>query len=133
LLAAAFTLAAGPAIPAVGAVFLSKAQARRAAITVTARTCRIVPWCRGYEVVPARRCARERPARVHCAIAFLTADRHRCRGLVVVSKERTGRLDRGMAVPMDCSAPPARALTSPRRAARRARDRKSDRGAALQP
>jgi hypothetical protein len=103
LLAVAIALAAVPATTAVGAVFLSKADARRAAVSVTARTCRVVPWCRGYAVVPARRCARERPDRVHCAIAFITGNRHRCRGLVVVSKSRTGRLDRGMAVPMDCS------------------------------
>jgi hypothetical protein len=103
LLAAAITLAVVPATTAVGAVFLSKTEAHRAAVTVTARTCRVVPWCRGYTVVPARRCARERSDRVHCAIAFITANRHRCRGLVVVAKRRTGRLARGMAVPMDCS------------------------------
>ena len=103
MLAAAVTLAAMPATSS-AAVFLSKTQARRAALSVTARTCRIVSWCKGFEVVPARRCRRERPERVHCSIAFLTADLHRCRGLVVVSKTRTGRLDRGMAVPMNCGA-----------------------------
>ena len=97
-------LAAVPAASAVAAVFLSKTQARRVAVTVTAQTCRVVPWCKGYTVVPAQRCSRERPSAVHCSIAFLTADRRRCRGLVVVAKRRTGRIDRGMAVPMNCGA-----------------------------
>ena len=135
MFATTFVLAAVPAT-AVGAVFLSKAEARRAAVTVTARTCRVVPWCRGFEVVPARRCSRERPTRVHCAIAFITADRHRCRGLVVVAKRRTGRLDRGMAVPPDCSANAAANRLSARApgAARRtirARSRKYGGGGAL--
>ena len=97
-------LAAVPAASAVAAVFLSKTQARRVAVTVTAQTCRVVPWCKGYAVVPAQRCSRERPSAVHCSIAFITADRRRCRGLVVVAKRRTGRIDRGMAVPMNCGA-----------------------------
>jgi hypothetical protein len=136
LLATSFVLAAVPATTAVGAVFLSKAEARRAAVAVTARTCRAVPWCQGFEVVSARRCSRERPSRVHCAIAFITADRHRCRGLVVVAKSRTGRLARGMAVPMDCSGTAAadrllgRATDAARRTIR-ARSRKYGGRAAL--
>ena len=100
----AVALAGIPATSAAAAVFLSKTQARRVAVTVTAQTCRIVPWCKGYTVVPAQRCSRERPSAVHCSIAFITADRHRCRGLVVVAKRRSGRIDRGMAVPMNCGA-----------------------------
>ena len=97
-------LAGVTAPSALAAVFLSKTQARRVAVTVTAQTCRIVPWCKGYTVVPAQRCSRERPSAVHCSIAFITADRRRCRGLVFVAKRRTGRIDRGLAVPMNCGA-----------------------------
>jgi hypothetical protein len=102
---AAATLAVGVA-PAFGGTFLSKARARSVAVTVTAQTCRVVGWCQGYEVVPASRCHRQRPTIVRCSIAFITADRRRCRGLVVVSRARTGRLERAMAVPMYCGTTP---------------------------
>jgi len=102
--ATAATLAVAPAGPAHGAVFLGKAEARRVAVTVAGQACRVVEWCRRSEVVPARRCVRERRSAVHCAIAFVTAGGRRCGGLVVVSKTARGRLDRALALPMDCAA-----------------------------
>src|SRR4051794_23977347 len=101
--ATAATLAVAPAGPAGGAVLLGKAEARRVAVTVAGEACRVVTWCRRSEVVPARRCVRERRNAVHCGIAFVTAGGRRCGGVVVVSKTAAGRLDRALAVPMDCS------------------------------
>jgi hypothetical protein len=82
----------------------SKRDARRVAVRATAATCRTVAWCIGYNVVPAHRCRRAEHRTVYCAIAFITAQRQRCGGVVGVSKTRRGRLDQVMAVPQNCSA-----------------------------
>jgi hypothetical protein len=103
--AAALTLSAATA----AAAGVSSADARRAAVRASARTCAVVPWCKGYGVVPARRCRRARDQAVSCAMWFLTARDDRCGGLVTVKRARSGRLDVGMAVPMNC----ARATSTP--------------------
>jgi hypothetical protein len=82
----------------------SKGDARRVAVRATAATCRTVAWCTGYDVVPAHRCRRAEHRTVYCAIAFITAQRQRCGGVVGVSRTRRGRLDQVMAVPLNCSA-----------------------------
>jgi hypothetical protein len=88
------------------AAWPSKHDARRVAVRDTAASCRAVAWCTGYDVVPARRCRRAEHRTVYCAIAFITATRQRCGGVVGVSRTRSGRLDRVMAVPQNCSADP---------------------------
>jgi hypothetical protein len=90
--------------PAFGAAWLSKATARSVAVRMSAETCSAIDWCKGYEVVSPRRCRRASGRAVYCRIVFITAGRDRCGGVVSVSKTRSGRIDRGMAVPMDCSA-----------------------------
>jgi hypothetical protein len=104
----ALALASPAAAPAAStsAVRLSKRDAHRVAVRTTAATCRAVAWCTGYDVVPARRCRRAEHRTVYCAIAFITAQRQRCGGVVGVSRTRSGRLDRVMAVPQNCSADP---------------------------
>ena len=101
--AAALIVAAVAATPAFGGAWLSKGAARAVAVDVTADTCRAVGWCRGYEVVPARRCRRAADRTVYCRVGFLTAGRQRCGGVVAVSKTRRGRIDPGMAVPQNCA------------------------------
>ena len=103
---AGLALAAPAEAPPAGssAAWPSKGDARRVAVRATAATCRTVAWCVGYDVVPARRCRRAEHRTVYCAIAFITAQRQRCGGVVGVSRTRRGRLDRVMAVPSDCSA-----------------------------
>jgi hypothetical protein len=98
--------------PAFGTAWLSKTTARRIAVDVTAQSCRTVDWCVAYDVVPVRRCRRHRDQRVSCAIAFRTADGRRCLGLATMKRTRGGQIDRGMAVPMNCS-PAAPSLPSP--------------------
>jgi hypothetical protein len=98
--AAAATLAA----PASGAVWISKRAARAVAVDAASQTCRAVGWCKGSEVVPAPRCRRASDRTVYCRVAFLTADADRCGGVVAVSRTRRGRIERGMALPEDCSA-----------------------------
>jgi hypothetical protein len=101
--AAMFVLAAVATTPAYGDALLRKSTARRVSVQVTSETCRVVQWCKGYEVVPARRCRREDQRAVYCRMWFITASRNRCGGLVSVSRTRAGRIDRGVAVPLDCS------------------------------
>jgi hypothetical protein len=101
----AVVLAVAVATPAFGAVWLSKTTAHQVAVTVTSQTCRSVGWCVRFEVVPVNRCRRVRNV-VYCGIAFVTADRSRCPGVVAVNRTRAGRIDRGMAVPMNCGAGP---------------------------
>ena len=72
-------------------------------VRVTAAACRGVAWCQDSDVVPAHRCRRAAHQTVYCAIAFITAQRQRCGGVVGVSRTRRGRLDQVMAVPHDCS------------------------------
>jgi hypothetical protein len=91
-----------PGAAAGSAVWLSKPDAHRLAVRTTAATCRAVAWCKGYDVVPARRCRRDEHETVYCAIAFITAQRQRCGGVVGVSRTRRGRLDQVMAVPHNC-------------------------------
>jgi hypothetical protein len=86
------------------AAWPSKRDAHRVAVRATAATCRTVAWCTGYDVVPAHRCRRAEHRTVYCAIAFITAQRQRCGGVVGVSRTRRGRLDNVMAVPQDCGA-----------------------------
>jgi len=93
-----------PGAAAGSAVWLSKTDAHRLAVRATAATCRAVAWCKGYDVVPARRCRRDEHETVYCAIAFITAQRQRCGGVVGVSRTRRGRLDQVMAVPQNCGA-----------------------------
>jgi hypothetical protein len=88
------------------AAWPSKHDARRVAVRDTAASCRAVAWCTDYDVVPAHRCRRAAHQTVYCAIAFITATRQRCGGVVGVSRTRPGRLDRVMAVPQNCSADP---------------------------
>ena len=102
--AAALVMATAVAAPAYGDVRLAKRTAHRVAVQMSDQTCAALPWCKGYEVVRARRCRREHTRSVYCRITFFTAARDRCGGVVSVSKTRRGRIDRGMAVPMDCSA-----------------------------
>jgi hypothetical protein len=94
------------AAPAAGtsAAWPSKRDAHRVAVRVTAAACRGVAWCQGSDVVPAHRCRRAAHQTVYCAIAFITAQRQRCGGVVGVSRTRRGRLDQVMAVPQNCSA-----------------------------
>jgi hypothetical protein len=99
----AVALAAAVPTPAIGAVWLSKNTAREIAVNVTSKSCRSVDWCFDFSVAPAEHCRRVRDNTVYCAIAFVTADHHRCAGVVAVKKTRTGRIDRGMAMPMNCS------------------------------
>jgi hypothetical protein len=96
---AAFALWVAP----VAAAGVSRDDARRAAVRASAQTCEAVHWCAGYGVVSARRCRRARDQTVSCAMWFLTARDDRCRGLVSVKRARGGRLDVGMAVPMNCA------------------------------
>jgi hypothetical protein len=91
-----------PGAAAASAVWLSKPDAHRLAVRATAVTCRAVAWCEGYDVVPASRCRRDEHQTVYCAIAFITAQRQRCGGVVGVSRTRRGRLDQVMAVPQNC-------------------------------
>jgi hypothetical protein len=100
----AVALAAIITAPAFGAVWLSKISAREIAVKVTSKTCRSIDWCVRSEVAPVKRCRRVRDHTIYCAITFVTADRRRCGGVVAVRKTRTGRLERGMAVPMNCGA-----------------------------
>jgi hypothetical protein len=104
----ALALASPAAAPAAStsAVRLTKRDAHRVAVRTTAATCRAVAWCTGYDVVPAHRCRRDERETVYCAIAFITTQRQRCGGVVGVSRTRSGRLDRVMAVPQKCSADP---------------------------
>jgi hypothetical protein len=97
-------LAAVVTTPAFGAVWLSKTTAREIAVDVTSEACRSVDWCVRSRVAPVKSCRRVRSHTVYCPIAFVTADSHRCAGVVAVRKTRTGRIDRGMSVPMNCSA-----------------------------
>ncbi len=83
--------------------WLSKRDARTAAVGATAATCREIVWCTGIDVVAAERCRRASRKKVWCAIVFITASRQRCGGVVGVIKTRGGRLDKVMAVPSDCS------------------------------
>jgi hypothetical protein len=103
---AALALAAPAVAPTAGssAVRLSKPDAHRVAVRATADTCGAVAWCKGYDVVSAKRCRRDNAKTVYCAIAFITAQRQRCGGVVGVSRTRGGRLDKVMAVPQNCSA-----------------------------
>jgi hypothetical protein len=103
LLAAAAVALASADAGAAGTV-LSKRDARRVADQASAATCRVVGWCRGYEVVPAHRCRRDSARTVYCAMAFITANDRRCAGVVGVSRATSGRLNQVMAVPSDCSA-----------------------------
>jgi hypothetical protein len=102
---AAVALVSAVAAPAAdtSAAWPTKRAARRVAVRVTAATCREVAWCQGFYVVPAYHCRRAAHRTVYCAIAFVTAQRERCGGVVGVSKTRRGRLDNVMAVPLDCS------------------------------
>ena len=102
--AAAMIVATVAAAPAHADARLAKTTAHRVAVELSERTCGALQWCKGYEVVRASRCRREHHRSVYCRITFLTAARDRCGGVVSVSKTRRGRIDRGMAVPMDCSA-----------------------------
>jgi hypothetical protein len=86
-------------------VLLTKTRARAVALAVTSETCRSFSWCLDYEVVPAQNCRRADSRLVYCRIAFVTADSRRCGGVVMVRRARGGRIDRGMAVPQNCSAP----------------------------
>jgi hypothetical protein len=101
-------LAAPAAAPTTStfATWPSKHDARRVAVREAAATCRALAWCTGYDVVPARRCRRASHKTVYCAIAFITAERQRCGGVVGVTRTRRGRLARVMAVPQNCSADP---------------------------
>jgi hypothetical protein len=105
---AALALAAPALAPTIStsAAWPSKHDARRVAVRDTAASCRALAWCTGYDVVPAHRCRRAEHQTVYCAIAFITATRQRCGGVVGVSRTRSGRLDRVMAVPQNCSADP---------------------------
>jgi hypothetical protein len=89
--------------PAFGAMRLSKATARQVAVTVAAQRCRTLDWCVNVEVAPVKSCRRVRDV-VYCGIAFVTVDQVRCTGVVAVKKAPSGRIDHGMAVPMDCGA-----------------------------
>jgi len=102
----AIALAVAVATPAFGAVWLSKTRARQVAVSSTSQKCRSIAWCVDFEVVPVESCRRVR-AVVYCEIAFLTLDGRRCPGVVAVAKTPTGRIDRGMAVPMNCGAAPS--------------------------
>jgi hypothetical protein len=102
--AAVVVLAAVAAPPAVAGGWLSKTAARKVAVDTASRTCRSLAWCDDVEVVPPRRCRRAEDGTVFCRIAFVTADRRRCGGVVAVSRTTRGRIQRGMAVPSDCSA-----------------------------
>ena len=88
------------------AAWPSKHDARRVAVRDTAASCRALAWCTDYDVVPAHRCRRAAHQTVYCAIAFITATRQRCGGVLGVSRTRPGRLDRVMAAPHNCSADP---------------------------
>jgi len=102
--AAAVVMATVAATPAYADARLAKTTAHRVAVQVSDQTCSALQWCKGYEVVRAPRCRREHVRSVYCRVTFFTAARDRCGGVVSVSKTRRGRIDRGMAVPMDCSA-----------------------------
>jgi hypothetical protein len=93
-----------PAAVADAAASLTRTEARRAALRASAQTCGAVPWCDGYGVVSAQRCRRGADGAVMCPMWFLTARDDRCGGLVTIKRGRAGRLDVGMAVPMDCAA-----------------------------
>jgi hypothetical protein len=95
-----------PGAAAGSAVWLSKPDAHRLAVRATAASCRALAWCTDYDVVPAHRCRRAAHQTVYCAIAFITAKRERCGGVVGVSRTGSGRLDRVVAVPQNCSADP---------------------------
>jgi hypothetical protein len=100
VITSAVLLAFVPAQAAVASV--SRTDARRAAVRASARTCDAVPWCDGYGVVAAERCRHVPGGVVTCAMWFLTAAGERCGGVVTV-KQGSGRLDIGMAVPMNCA------------------------------
>ena len=123
--------------PAFGAVRLSKRTARQVAVSVASEKCRSLDWCVNVEVAPAKSCRRVRDV-VYCGIAFVTIDRVRCGGVVAVKKAPTGRIDHGMAVPMNCGAAAAlrqRAVSSDRsvwRSGRHGRRRGSHAGTASQ-
>jgi hypothetical protein len=102
----AFAAPAPAPTTSTSAAWPSKHDARRVAVRDTAASCRALAWCTGYDVVPAHRCRRAEHQTVYCAIAFITATRQRCDGVVGVSRTRSGRLDRVMAVPQNCSADP---------------------------
>ncbi len=89
--------------PTFGAVSLSKIKARQVAVRLASQTCRSFDWCVNVEVARAKSCRRVRDV-VYCGIAFVTVDRARCSGVVTVKQAPTGRIDRGMAVPMNCGA-----------------------------
>jgi hypothetical protein len=97
-------MATAVAAPAYGDARLAKTTAHRVAVEMSEQTCGALQWCKGYEVVRATSCRREHRRSVYCRITFLTAARDRCGGVVSVSKTRRGRIDRGMAVPMNCAA-----------------------------
>jgi hypothetical protein len=99
----AVALALAVTTPAFGGAQLSKHEARQAAVTLASQTCRSFEWCVNVEVARVKNCRRVRDV-VYCGIAFVTVDRVRCSGVVAVKKAPTGRIDRGMAVPMDCGA-----------------------------
>jgi hypothetical protein len=109
---AAVAVAVAPAADGAAGVPLTKRDARRVADHASAATCRAVRWCTRSEVVPARRCRRDSPRMVYCAMAFITADGRRCGGVVGVSRAPTGRLDQVMAVPSDCSDGAGRAVAA---------------------
>jgi hypothetical protein len=108
----AVALAAAVTTPAFGAVWLSKITAHEIAVKATSETCRSVDWCVRSEVTPVKSCRRVRAHTVYCPIRFVTADGRHCTGLVTVKKTRTGRIDRGMAVPMNCGAGASAAATA---------------------
>ena len=87
--------------PAFGAERLSKSTARQVAVSVASEKCRSLDWCVNAEVAPVKSCRRVGDV-VYCGIAFVTVDRVRCGGVVAVKKAPSGRIDHGMAVPMNC-------------------------------
>jgi hypothetical protein len=85
---------------AAGGVALTKARARSEAVEAARGTCAVTPWCRRWAVEPARSCARRSSRRVDCTIRFRPAEGRWSSGLVIVTRTRRGRLDVGVAVPI---------------------------------
>jgi hypothetical protein len=98
------------------AVALTKTRARMVAVDAARRTCGVTPWCKTTQVERARACRRASSRTVFCDVRFLTADGRPSAGVVSVSR-RGGRLEVGMAVPIEPSASPATSLRSPSRPA----------------
>jgi hypothetical protein len=82
------------------ATTLTKTRARAAAVQVARETCSAMPWCRGFAVEPARRCARRSSRRVDCTIRFRGVSGRSSAGLVIVTRTRVGRIEVGVAVPI---------------------------------